>query len=711
MAAGLILTSLLQAFLLAMTGRASVVQRQVQEQTKTLQRESEKNLALLRNASDGIHILDFDGNVIEASDSFCHMLGYRRDEVIGMNVSQWEAKFTDPEELSAVFRQQFENPVRSQFNTSHRRKDGTIFEVEVSGFPLELDGRPVVFNSSRDITERQKLYESLHVSEQKLRGLYELSPIGIALTGMDGKFLEFNEAFQKMTGYLSAELIKLDYWQLTPRQYEALEAVQLKSLAETGRYGPYEKEYIHKDGSLVPLRLNGMLVTGTDGKNYIWSIVENIADWKKVEQALKRESEKSLAMLRNASDGIHILDFNGNIIEVSDSFCTMLGYQRNEMIGMNVSRWDALFSESELPKRVMQPFVEQARVQFETRHRRKDGSIFDVEVSGFPLEQEDTPLLFFSSRDITGRKQAETELRIAATAFESQEGMLVTDANGIILRVNRTFTAISGYSSAEVIGKNPRLFASGQHDAVFYEAMWANIKDTGFWGGDIRDRRKTGEVYPAHLTITAVKDANGDIVNYVATLIDITLSKAAAEKIEQLAFYDPLTHLANRRLLQDRLQRALSSSMRSGREGALLFLDLDNFKALNDTLGHDFGDLLLKQVAERLKACVREEDTVARLGGDEFVVMLEDLNEHGVEAAAQAKIVAHKILAALNEVYTLGRHEYCNTPSIGVTLFNEHKHLQEVDELLKQADIAMYQAKKSGRNTLRFFRPKNAGKH
>jgi diguanylate cyclase (GGDEF)-like protein len=184
---------------------------------------------------------------------------------------------------------------------------------------------------------------------------------------------------------------------------------------------------------------------------------------------------------------------------------------------------------------------------------------------------------------------------------------------------------------------------------------------------------------------------------------DITERKHAEEEIKSLAFYDPLTHLPNRRLLMDRLKQALASSARSGREGALLFIDLDNFKSLNDTLGHDIGDLLLQQVAQRLESCVREGDTVARLGGDEFVVMLEDLSEHDLEAAAQAETVGEKILATLNQPYRLAKHEHHSTPSIGVTIFSDHK--QNQDELLKQADIAMYQAKKAGRNALRFFDP------
>ncbi len=301
------------------------------------------------------------------------------------------------------------------------------------------------------------------------------------------------------------------------------------------------------------------------------------------------------------------------------------------------------------------------------------------------------------------RKQVENDLRIAATAFESQEGMLITNSDNKILRVNRAFTEITGYTAEEIIGKNPNLMSSERQDSEFYDAMWHQINTTGNWDGEIWNKRKNGDIYPEHLTITAVKDAHGTVMNYVATFNDISVSKAAANEIKHLAFYDPLTHLPNRRLLLDRLQQSLATSARSGSSGSLLFIDLDNFKTLNDTLGHDIGDLLLQHVAERLTLCVREGDTVARLGGDEFVVMLEDLSSHPLEAAAQTETIGHKILDTLNLPYQLDSHEYFNSPSIGATLFSGHQ--LGIDELFKQADIAMYQAKKSGRNTLRFFDP------
>jgi diguanylate cyclase (GGDEF)-like protein/PAS domain S-box-containing protein len=295
------------------------------------------------------------------------------------------------------------------------------------------------------------------------------------------------------------------------------------------------------------------------------------------------------------------------------------------------------------------------------------------------------------------------DLRISATAFETHESLMITDPDGVILRVNRAFTESSGYTVEEVVGQTPRLLKSGRHNADFYRAMWETLHRTGTWQGEIWDRRKNGDIYPKWLTITAVKGNNGVITHYVGSHIDITERKVAEEKIQHLAFYDPLTGLPNRRLLLDRLQQALASSARIGREGALLFIDLDNFKNLNDTLGHHIGDALLLQVAQRLASCIREGDTVARLGGDEFVVMLVDLSEQPIEAATQTEAIGEKILTSLSQPYQLGTNEHLSTASIGATLFNDHQ--ASIEELMKQADIAMYQAKKSGRNALRFFDP------
>ncbi len=427
------------------------------------------------------------------------------------------------------------------------------------------------------------------------------------------------------------------------------------------------------------------------------------------EEAQKQSEALFRAVFDNAAVGISQLSVDGRFLQINQALCEIIGYGREEVLAGSLTFQQITFPEDlardlENVNKLLRN--ELSRYDMEKRYVRKSGELVWVSLSVILLRNEAGEPLFFISavQDITERKHAETELRIAAISFESQIGMTVTDAKRVILRVNQAFTRITGYSAEEAIGQNPRLLRSGHHDPAFYTLMWECIERTGSWEGEIWNRRKNGEVFPEWLTITAVKDDEGANSHYVSTFTDISSLKSAQEQIMALAFYDPLTRLPNRRLLMDRLEQLMAAGNRHRRKAALLFVDLDNFKTINDTLGHYQGDMLLEQVAQRLTSCVREGDTVARLGGDEFVVMLEDLSEDEMEAATQAEAVGEKILAALNESYPLGGHRCHNTPSVGVTLFGGD--LQEsIDEPLRRADLAMYQAKAAGRNTLRFFDP------
>jgi len=296
-------------------------------------------------------------------------------------------------------------------------------------------------------------------------------------------------------------------------------------------------------------------------------------------------------------------------------------------------------------------------------------------------------------------RQTESALRIAATAFETQEGILVTDAATNILRVNSAFTTITGYTADEAIGNTPALLKSDRQDKMFYDSMWASINETGFWSGEIWNRRKNGEVFPEQLTITAVRDEGGSVTNYVASLSDISSRKQSEEQILRLAFYDQLTGLPNRRLLLDRLAQDIKKSRRNGRSLAVLFIDLDRFKEINDTLGHTKGDKLLIEAAGRIRKLVRETDTLARLGGDEFTLILPDY-----DGPTHIDRIAEYIVDELDRPFDLGDGDFGHiSGSVGITRYPEDA--RDIDELLKHADQAMYAAKAAGRSRFSHFTP------
>jgi diguanylate cyclase (GGDEF)-like protein/PAS domain S-box-containing protein len=434
---------------------------------------------------------------------------------------------------------------------------------------------------------------------------------------------------------------------------------------------------------------------------------ENLVRVVQADERLKHESILRLhhQALASISQGVIITDAERRITYANEAFQRITGYSEAEILGQtpaflhNRGADQVILAELRAALAIGRPF------STHLMNFRKDGTPFWSDLSISPvLDAEGRATHFVGvTRDITESRQLQQELRIAAKAFESLHGIMVTDAKGIILRVNHAFTEITGYSGEEVVGRAPSILKSGRHDQQFYADMWCQLAATGAWYGEIWDRRKNGEVFPKWQTISAVRGLDGQITHYVAAFSDVSESKAAENEIRNLAFFDPLTRLPNRRLLLDRLQHGLAASARNRHHGALLFIDLDNFKNLNDSMGHDKGDLLLQLVAARLGECVREDDTVARLGGDEFVLMLEGLSENSREAATQTEVVGEKIVEALNQPYQLGAQEYSCTPSIGVTLFCGHA--ASSDELLQQADLAMYQAKAAGRNALRFFRP------
>jgi diguanylate cyclase (GGDEF)-like protein/PAS domain S-box-containing protein len=427
------------------------------------------------------------------------------------------------------------------------------------------------------------------------------------------------------------------------------------------------------------------------------------------DKALIDSEEKFRLISLAARDAIVVTGPDDGLIFWNTAAERMFGYSFAEMQACQLHQLLAPADQREAASAGLASFRESGQGQvigkrFETTALRKSGEQFLIELSVTAVNFGGHWHGLGIINDITERKRAETELRIAATAFESQLGMTITNSQLEILRINKAFTDITGYTTEEVLGKNPSLLNSGRHDPVFYNAMWKDINETGTWQGEIWNRHKDGEIFPEWLTITAVKSDSGEVCNYVAAFSDISDRKATESQIQNLAFYDPLTNLPNRRLMMDRLELAMMAGSRSQLFSALLFIDLDHFKNINDTLGHHIGDKLLQRVAQQLSDSVRSNDTVARLGGDEFVVMLENLADNPTDAALQAEVIGCKILAALDTEYVIEGANCRSTASIGVAFFMDLS--ESIDDLLKRADLSMYQAKAEGRNTLRFFDPK-----
>jgi diguanylate cyclase (GGDEF)-like protein/PAS domain S-box-containing protein len=440
--------------------------------------------------------------------------------------------------------------------------------------------------------------------------------------------------------------------------------------------------------------LYGLLVLATGG---LWWMFSRQRDQRQV-------SEKRLKLATEAAGvGIWEFDLNSRCYHWDGAMFELFGLDP-QMVNVRNDDWHQLMLPGEFERiRAATVAVLKSRQVIDVTFKilRPDGEVrFMRNRAALHMDDSDVPnRLIGTTEDVTERKLTEADLRIAATAFECQEGILVTNAKQMILRVNRAFSDQFGYTAEEAIGQTPRILKSDRHDKAFYQAMWAAIDKRGAWQGEVWNRRKNGEVFPEWLTITAVFEAAGQVSHYVATHTDITLRKAAEDEIRHLAFYDPLTLLPNRRLLRDRLKLALMHVKREHKQLALIFVDLDKFKPVNDQHGHAMGDMLLQGVAHRISACVRESDTVARIGGDEFVLLLPEITR-----ADDALLVAEKVHAALRQPFVLPQGlSVTISSSAGVALYPDHG----ADEatLTQSADAAMYQAKVAGRDRYVVFDP------
>ena len=423
----------------------------------------------------------------------------------------------------------------------------------------------------------------------------------------------------------------------------------------------------------------------------------------RAEQALRRSEERWTFALEGTGDGVWDWDLALNTSFFSPRWKEMLGHTEAE-VSNSATEWSSRVHVDDLSTTMntLQAHLDGQTRAYSCEHRLrcKDGNYLWVLGRGMVV-QRDTDgkalRVVGTNVDISERKAAENQLQLAASVFShAREGIMITDAAGCILRVNDTFTQITGYSREEAVGQDPRILNAGRHEPEFFATMWSDLNTRGYWSGEIWNRRKNGEVFAELETISAIRDNNGAIRNYVALFTDITPMKDHQRQLEHVAHYDALTGLPNRVLLADRLQQAIAQAQRRGQCVAVAFLDLDGFKAVNDRYGHETGDALLNALAHRMKEALRDADTLSRFGGDEFVAVLVDL-----ENAAACEPVLERLLQAVSEPLLLGDKTLQVSASIGVTLYPQDGG--DADMLMRHADQAMYLAKVSGKNRYHLF--------
>jgi two-component system CheB/CheR fusion protein len=486
--------------------------------------------------------------------------------------------------------------------------------------------------------------------------------------------------------HIAHRMLRVNLVELVDKVLQTDEPCEFEGQADDGRtyiikVNPYETF----DGKLSGVTLNFIDITSF--------------------QKLEAKMQRLATVVTNANDAIMLLDSNGNIISWNHGAEQLYGYSEVEALELNATQL--------IPAALQDvTFLVMDKVRAgeiigstETKRLTKGGLEIDVRASYTKLSDGSAQgtVIAAMEHDITRSNILEDEIRLAAVAFQTIDGIMITDEHGSLLRVNQAFTRITGFSESEVIGKEPSFLNSGRQNALFYKRMWKTLIAEGSWSGELWNKNKAGEIYPEWLTINTVKDKSGEISHYIWVFRDISDKKAQESKIHQLAFYDPLTDLPNRRLFIDRFKQAISRCQSKKSLGALFFIDLDRFKTINDSLGHNVGDELLKQVSRCLQSVLRAEDTVARLGGDEFVIIITDIGFNNNEAVTNVEGVSQKIFTQFEKPFAVLGQDLHTSPSIGVTFFPDNEDTEE--DFIRQADNAMYLAKKMGRNTLRFFDP------
>lgn len=640
------------------------------------------------------------------------------ESLLGFQIEDWKRSGfwrsrLHPEDVGVAMtflREQISNPGPRDCEYRMRHVDGHEVHVRDLRSPIVADRGHVVGMRGIfvDISAHKASEGALEDSEARFRSTFEQASVGMALCAVSGGFIRVNRRYCDISGYTEAELLGFDFRDIThPDDIERNERLLDELVLGNSETYSIEKRLRRAHGEFVWVHLTMSLVQSRRGATgQFMEVIEDITARKHAEQEL-RESEQRLRTIMSAMrEGVIMRDGAGQVIIANDAARRMYDVAGDavfpplhEPLAIRFTREDGSHCPvEELPGALAMRDGHSASSVLGVD--RRDGSRHWLHARAEPLPLDASTGLHpvvLTLTDITAQRRAEEELRLAATVFDNSiEAIMITDARRRILSVNRAFSDLTGFASGDVIGQTPSILSSNRHDISHYESIWQAASHQGYWQGEIWQRRRNGSEFPEWLSISSVKDQAGKITHYVAVFSDITERKANEARIAFLAHHDPLTTLPNRTLFQDRLEQALARAERNGEMVALMFLDLDRFKTINDSLGHLAGDRLLQSVAERLTHCVRDTDTVCRQGGDEFLIALTDVHDADVPAR-----VAQKILRRLSEPFDIDGHKLGTSFSIGIAIYPNDG--LDADSIMKNADTAMYHAKESGRNTYRFF--------
>lgn len=686
------------------TKRESRAELELEAQKK----ETEKSHHQWRDAFDTVSSLiflhDSAFRILQANHAFYEACSKNESDVIG--IEYWKCLPFGNGPLQCCLNALEEGGEESDEIVT--LADGTIFQSRAFAIRDENGGYDYSIHILEDITLNKRAERILANSAAHFKTLFENAPAGYQSLNEEGMIIEVNQSWLEIFGYDDKNGI-IGHWfsEFLPPDQQQLFRERFPLFKRSGTTHSAEFRMIKKDGLSILVSFEGRVHYNENGKfSQTHCMLTDITEKRAQELEIQRQKQLLETIINAIPDIICLKDGEGRWLMANEYDLDLF-----QLTGVDYQgKTDAeLAPYSDFYRDAFLTCMDSDEIAWRERRASRseevipqpDGisKIFDI--VKIPLFDADGSrhALVVTGRDMTDRLKAEKRLHQAATVFESaSEGIIITDADAKVLAVNKAFTEITGYTQEEVQGNNPKVLQSQRHDRSFYTNLWSTLLTTGRWQGEIWNRNKLGEIYPELLTISSIMDKENNTTGYVGIFSDISSLKHSQEQLDYLAHHDPLTDLPNRLLLQARLEHSLAAGAREKRKLALLLLDLDGFKKINDSLGHPTGDKVLIQIAQTLKKRVRAQDTLARIGGDEFIIVMDGIKEN-------SDVIHHaeEILTVLSEPIIFDNHELLITASIGISLYPQDA--SDIDTLMRNADSAMYKAKEQGRNSYQFYSP------